>query len=247
MKQSLFILERTRQLTPDIWELRLAGDTSALTTPGQFVNIALPGYFLRRPISVCDWDHTGLVLLVREAGKGTEELIRRSTGSTLDVLTGLGNGFDLSDSGDCPILAGGGVGIAPLYALARELSRRGIGYAVALGFRSKSDALYVEEFAALGTPVAVSTEDGTLGIRGTVVDLLRGEPERDEVFCCGPLPMLRAVWGLPHIRRGQFSLEARMGCGFGACMGCSVPTVHGMRRVCREGPVFRREELVWAE
>ena len=244
MKQSLFTLEHTRQLNGDTYELVLSGDTAAIGAPGQFVNLSLPGHFLRRPISVCTWSRDALLLVVKVVGAGTHDLVRSVPGTELDVLSGLGNGFSLAHTG-APLLAGGGIGAAPLYGLAQRLLEAGITPTVVLGFRSQADAFYLEEFAALGCPLAVATEDGKLGTKGFVTDCIRKLPGKHYVFACGPLPMLRAVHGLPGLTGGQFSFEARMGCGFGACMGCSIPTAEGPKRVCKEGPVFRREEIVW--
>ncbi len=243
MKQDMFTLTRSRPLTRDTWELTLAGDTSAVTAPGQFVNIALPGKFLRRPISVCDWTDGGLTLLVKEAGEGTRELVRLPPGTELDVLSGLGNGFDLSQAE--AVLVGGGIGAAPLYGLARRMLAEGRTPPVVLGFRSKQDAFYLEEFAALGCQTLTATEDGSLGTRGFVTDVLKALPDCRHILTCGPTPMLKAVWALPQITGGQFSFEARMACGFGACVGCTIRTANGPRRVCRDGPVFRKEEIVW--
>ena len=245
MKKSVFTLERARQLTGDVWELTLAGDASAVTAPGQFVNLELPGKFLRRPISVCDWRSGSLTLLVKEAGAGTRELVRLPAGTKLDTLSGLGNGFNLSNLPENAVLAGGGIGAAPLYGLAKRMIERGQRPTVVLGFRSKSDAFYTEEFAALGLEVHIAAEDGSLGTRGFVTDVLKTLPEGQYVLACGPTPMLRAVHALPQITGGQFSFEARMACGFGACVGCSIPTIKGPRRVCKDGPVFRKEEIVW--
>ncbi len=246
MKQSLFTLEHTRQLTADTYELVLSGDTSAITAPGQFVNIELPGKFLRRPISICNWSSEGaLMLLVKVVGDGTKQLVRCVPGTELDVLSGLGNGFDLTLAGQHPILLGGGIGIAPLYGLAQRMLQAGMTPTVGLGFRSLADAFYLEEFGALGCRLMVATEDGSLGTRGFVTDIARNVPECDYVLCCGPLPMLKAVHALPQLTGGQFSFEARMGCGFGACVGCSVPTVQGTKRVCKDGPILYKEEIVW--
>lgn len=246
MKQSLFTLEHTRQLTADTYELVLSGDTSAITAPGQFVNIELPGKFLRRPISICNWSSEGaLMLLVKVVGDGTKQLVRCVPGTELDVLSGLGNGFDLTLAGQHPILLGGGIGIAPLYGLAQRMLQAGKTPTVGLGFRSQADAFYLEEFGALGCRLMVATEDGSLGTRGFVTDIARNVPECDYVLCCGPLPMLKAVHALPQLTGGQFSFEARMGCGFGACVGCSVPTVQGTKRVCKDGPILYKEEIVW--
>ena len=245
MRESLFTLEHARQLTEDTYELVLSGDTSAVTAPGQFVNIQLPGKFLRRPISICNWAEGSLLLLVKVVGEGTRELVRSVPGTEFPVLSGLGNGFDLTKGGAHPILLGGGIGIAPLYGLARRMLDAGLTPTVGLGFRSAKDSFYLEEFAALGCPLAVATEDGSLGTQGFVTDCIRKLPGEHYVYACGPLPMLQAVHGLPELSGGQFSFEARMGCGFGACMGCSIPTADGPKRVCREGPVFRKEEIVW--
>lgn len=246
MKQSLFTLEHARQLTADTYELVLSGDTSAITAPGQFVNIELPGKFLRRPISICNWSSEGaLMLLVKVVGDGTKQLVRCVPGTELDVLSGLGNGFDLTQAGQHPILLGGGIGIAPLYGLAQRMLQAGMTPTVGLGFRSLADAFYLEEFGALGCRLMVATEDGSLGTRGFVTDIARNVPECDYVLCCGPLPMLKAVHALPQLTGGQFSFEARMGCGFGACVGCSVPTVQGTKRVCKDGPILYKEEIVW--
>lgn len=246
MKQTLFTLEHTRQLTADTYELVLSGDTSAITAPGQFVNIELPGKFLRRPISICNWSSEGaLMLLVKVVGDGTKQLVRCVPGTELDVLSGLGNGFDLTLAGQHPILLGGGIGIAPLYGLAQRMLQAGMTPTVGLGFRSQADAFYLEEFGALGCRLMVATEDGSLGTCGFVTDIARNVPECDYVLCCGPLPMLKAVHALPQLTGGQFSFEARMGCGFGACVGCSVPTVQGTKRVCKDGPILYKEEIVW--
>jgi dihydroorotate dehydrogenase electron transfer subunit len=245
MKKSLFTLEHTRQLTEDIYELVLSGDTSAITAPGQFVNLELPGKFLRRPISICNWSQDALILLVKTVGGGTAQLADCAPGTRLDVLSGLGNGFDLSLAGKHPVLAGGGIGAAPLYGLAQRLLENGTVPTVALGFRGGRDAFYIEEFAALGCRVLVATEDGSLGVKGFVTDCIRSVPECGYVLACGPLPMLKAVHGLEQCKDGQFSFEARMGCGFGACMGCTVPTANGYKRVCKDGPILYREEIVW--
>lgn len=244
MKNSVFTLKHTRQLTGDVWELFLTGDASAVTTPGQFVNLELPGRFLRRPISVCDWDEGRLVLLVKEAGAGTRELVRLPAGTKLDTLSGLGNGFDLSNLPENAVLVGGGIGAAPLYGLAKRMIARGQRPIVVLGFRSKSDMFYTEEFAALGLEVRIAAEDGSLGTKGFVTDVLKTLPKGQYVLACGPAPMLRAVHALPHIAGGQFSFEARMACGFGACVGCTIETKAGLRRVCRDGPVFRKEDIL---
>ena len=245
MKKSVFTLERARRLAGDVWELVLAGDTSAVTAPGQFVNLELPGKFLRRPISVCDWAEGRLTLLVKEAGEGTKELVRLPAGTALSILSGLGNGFDTGAAPEGAVLVGGGIGAAPLYGLAKRMLAAGRSVQVVLGFRSKEDAFYLEEFAALGLEVRAATEDGSLGTKGFVTDVLNGLPDCRYVLACCPTPMLRAVHALPQITGGQFSFEARMACGFGACVGCTIETRNGLRRVCKDGPVFRKEEILW--
>ena len=246
MKQSLFTMEHARQLTEDTYELVLSGDTSAVTAPGQFVNISLPGKFLRRPISICSWTKDGaLMLLVKVVGGGTHDLVRCVPGTELDVLTGLGNGFNTTFGGDSPVLVGGGIGTAPMYGLAQRLLDQGRTPTVVLGFRSGKDAFYLEEFAALGCRLMIATEDGSMGTKGFVTDCLKKLPDLSYVFACGPLPMLKAVHGLPGFTGGQYSFEARMGCGFGACMGCTVPTKDGYKRVCKDGPILYQEEIVW--
>jgi len=246
MKEVILTLEKSRPLTADTYELTLSGDASAITAPGQFVNLALPGRFLRRPISACAWGPDGLLLIVKAVGGGTRELVSSPAGTAFPTLTGLGNGFDLNGGGERPLLIGGGVGVAPLYGLAKWMVKQGRRPAVVLGFRSKADAFYVEEFASLGCDVFIATEDGSLGAKGFVTDCVaRALPEADYAFACGPTPMLKAVYALPRLKDGQFSLEARMGCGFGACVGCTMQTKNGPRRVCKDGPVFRKEELAW--
>ena len=248
MKQSFFMLKQVRKLTADTYELSFEGDTSAITAPGQFVNIALPEKYLRRPISVCDWSAGHLTLLVKAVGEGTRELVKLAPGTELDTLSGLGNGFSLEGSTQ-PLLVGGGIGIAPLYGLAGRLAEKGISATVILGYRTQKDIFYVEEFKALGCRVFISTEDGSAGTKGFVTDAIREhcgtQGGWNEIMACGPIPMLKAVWQLPNFRKGQFSLEARMACGFGACVGCTISTVNGPRRVCKDGPIFRKEELAW--
>ena len=245
MKKSLFTVEHTRQLTADTYEMILSGDTSAITAPGQFVNLDLPGHFLRRPISICNWTNEALMLLVKVVGEGTKDLVRSVPGTELDVLSGLGNGFDISKAGEHPVLAGGGIGIAPLYGLAQRMLEAGMQPTIALGFRTANDVYYLDEFVKLGCRLLIATEDGSMGTKGFVTDCIKAVPECDYVFTCGPLPMLKAVHSLPQLKDGQFSFEARMGCGFGACMGCTIPTTDGYKRVCKDGPILFKEEIVW--
>ena len=246
MIQTKMTLFSCKQLTKDVWELAFTGDTEAFTRPGQFVNLELPGRFLRRPISVASYTDEGMLLLVRVAGAGTAELVSAPAVTAFDTLTGLGNGFDPEERGAHPVLIGGGIGIAPLYGLARKLVGMGLTPDVALGFRSADDVFYVEEFAALGCRVFVATEDGSLGTKGFVTDCVKNYlPEADYAFVCGPTPMLKAVCALPQLKGGQFSFEARMACGFGACVGCTIQTNSGPKRVCKDGPVFRKEDIAW--
>ena len=244
MKQGIFTVRENAPLAGDVYRLVLAGDTSGITAPGQFVNLLLPGLFLRRPISVCDWDGEAVTLLYKVVGAGTEEMSRFAPGTELDMLTGLGNGFDLSASGSKPLLVGGGIGVAPLYRLARELLSDGKRPAAVLGYNSREEMIYADEFRALGAEVTVATADGSCGVKGFVTDALPLSGTYDYVFACGPAPMLRALDGAVSVP-GQFSLEERMGCGFGACMGCVHKAKGFHKRVCKDGPVFRREEIVW--
>ncbi len=248
MKDTRFTVRSSRTLTESVYELVLEGDTSDFTRPGQFVEISVPGFFLRRPISVSDWDANTLTLLIKEAGHGTG-LLRTAfstPGSGLQVVTGLGNGFDLdaAQPGGAAVV-GGGIGIAPLYGLARRLAAAGKPPVAVLGFRNASEIFLADKFATLGCKVALATEDGSSGTKGFVTDVLRALPGTSYVYACGPMPMLKAVAALPSVSGGQFSLEARMGCGFGACVGCTIQTVHGPARVCCDGPVFKKEEIAW--
>ena len=242
MKQSIFTILSNTALTDSVYKMVLSGDTSAITAPGQFVNIQLTGKFLRRPISVCDYDDTTLTIIYKVVGKGTEQMSAMAAGEKLDILTGLGNGYDLSITGDHPVLLGGGVGVPPMYNLAKSVLAQGKIVSVILGFNTKSEIFYEEAFKALGCRVAVTTVDGSYGIKGFVTDAL---PESYTHFCCcGPEPMLKAVYRATTTS-GQMSFEERMGCGFGACMGCSCKTLTGNKRICKDGPVMKKEEILW--
>ena len=245
MKQSLFEIVENTPLTKTVYRMRLVGDTSDITASGQFVNIKLDGFFLRRPISVCDVEGDTLTLVYKVVGKGTEAMSKMTEG-TLDVLTGLGNGYDLSKSGDAPVLVGGGVGVPPLYLLCRRLLAEGKHPSVILGFNTKEEIFYEEEFLALGVEVSVATVDGSYGTRGFVTDCLSLPAHKNATYfyTCGPEPMLKALCKATTIS-GQLSFEERMGCGFGACMGCSCQTLTGNKRICKEGPVLKKEELLW--
>ena len=220
----------------------LSGDTSAITASGQFVNIQLEGLYLRRPISVCDWDEKTLTIVYKVVGKGTEQMSKMAPGVKLDVLTGLGNGYDLSKAGDAPVLLGGGVGVPPMYGCAKRLVEMGIKPTVILGFNVKDEIFYEEEFKALGCETIVTTVDGSYGVKGFVTNAL---PENyTHFYTCGPEPMLKAVYKATNTS-GQMSFEERMGCGFGACMGCSCKTLTGYKRICKDGPVMMKEEILW--
>ena len=244
MKQSLFeILENVR-LVPGVYRMKLKGDTSAITAPGQFVNIQLEGLFLRRPISVCDVCEDVLTIIYKVVGKGTEAMSKMKSG-VLDVLTGLGNGYDMTEAGEKPVLLGGGVGVPPMYLLAKQLVAAGKIPTVILGFNKKDEIFYEEEFRALGCPVMVTTVDGSYGIRGFVTDALK-QIDYTYFYTCGPEPMLKAIYKATNTS-GQMSFEKRMGCGFGACMGCSCKTITGYKRICKEGPVMKKEEILWED
>ena len=240
MKQGFFEIRENIPLTENVFKMTLEGDCSAITAPGQFVNIKLGGLYLRRPISVCDAEDGRLTLIYKVVGKGTEKMSLMKAG-TLDILSGLGNGYDLEKSGSAPLLIGGGVGVPPLYLLAKELIKQAKKVTAILGFNTKSEIFYEEEFRALGCEVKVATADGSYGIKGFVTDALGGI-SYTHVYTCGPEPMLRAVYKSISTS-GQFSFEERMGCGFGACMGCTCKTVAGYKRICRDGPVLFKEEI----
>ena len=244
MRQLLFEIKENKPLTKDIMEMILAGDTSDITRPGQFVNIKLDGLYLRRPISVCDAEEGKLTLIYKVVGKGTEQM-RDMTEGTLDILSSLGNGYDTSLSGEKPLLIGGGVGVPPLYMLAKELRKEGKEVSVILGFNTKDEIFYEEEFKALGCKVYVTTVDGSYCIKGFVTEAMK-EIDYTHFFTCGPEPMLKAVWNASKTS-GQLSFEERMGCGFGACMGCSCKTLTGFKRICKDGPIMMKEEIVWKD
>lgn len=242
MKEITYHIASNRPLTGNVWEIRLQGDTSSVTAPGQFINLKLPELFLRRPLSVCDWDETGLTILYKIVGKGTAALSRYTAGEAIDALSGLGNGFSITGCASRTLLIGGGVGIPPLYGLAKRLLAAGKTPVAVLGFNTERDIFYIDKFHALGMETIVATVDGSYGAKGFVTDVL---PADGGSFCaCGPLSMLKAVCQALTIP-GQVSMEERMGCGFGACMGCSHKTVSGYKRLCKEGPVLDKEEILW--
>ena len=243
MKQSVFKILTNEALTSNVYRMTLSGDTSAITAPGQFVNIRLEGKFLRRPISVCDWEDGKLTLVYKVVGHGTAQMAAMTPGESLDILTGLGNGYDLTLTGEHPVLVGGGVGVPPMYGLAKKLRALGKNVQVILGFNTSGEIFYEAEFRALGCSVSVTTVDGSYGTPGFVTDALKNLSYSH--FCaCGPEPMLKALYAA-STTSGQMSFEERMGCGFGACMGCSCKTLTGSKRICKDGPVMKKEEILW--
>ena len=242
MKQGLFEIIENSALTESVYKMVLRGDVSDITAPGQFVNIKLDGLYLRRPISVCDLTEDTLTSIYKVVGKGTKQMSQMHSG-TLDILTGLGNGYDLTLAGDSPVLLGGGVGVPPMYLLAKRLIEQGKKVSVVLGFNTMSEVFYEQAFKDLGAAVTVTTVDGSYGIKGFVTDALK-DIHYTYFYTCGPEPMLKAVYKATETS-GQMSFEKRMGCGFGACMGCSCKTITGYKRICKEGPVMRKEEILW--
>lgn len=242
MKQGFFEITENVPLTENVYKMVLRGDVSAITAPGQFVNIQLDGLYLRRPISVCDVSGDCLTIIYKVVGKGTAKLSQMQRGS-LDLLTGLGNGYDLSCAGDRPVLLGGGVGVPPMYLLVKRLLAEGKQVQVILGFNTQKEVFYEKEFRELGAQVTVTTVDGSYGTQGFVTDVLK-DMDYTYFYTCGPEPMLKAVYRASQTS-GQMSFEKRMGCGFGACMGCSCKTITGYKRICKEGPVMRKEEILW--
>ena len=243
MKQSIFTIKSQEVIAKNVMKMVLCGDTSDITATGQFVNIKLDGFYLRRPISVCDYDENTLTIIYKVVGGGTEAMSKYENGKELDILTGLGNGYNTDESGDKPLLIGGGVGVPPMFALCKKLIKEGKKPTVILGFNKEEEIFYENEFKALGAEVFVTTVDGSYGTKGFVTNVI---PEIDYTyfFTCGPEPMLKAVYNATNTS-GQFSFEERMGCGFGACMGCSCKTKYGNKRICKDGPVLIKEEIIW--
>lgn len=244
MKQGKYKILSNTPLNSSVYKMVLGGDTSAITAPGQFVNIKLDGLYLRRPISVCDVSETSVTIIYKVVGKGTQAMSEMTEGE-LDVLTGLGNGYDLTVSGERPVLLGGGVGVPPMYLLAKKLLQQGKQVRVILGFNTAQEIFYEQEFRDLGADVTVTTVDGSYGMKGFVTDALK-DMDYTYFYTCGPEPMLKAVYNA-SVTSGQMSFEKRMGCGFGACMGCSCKTITGYKRICKEGPVMRKEEILWED
>lgn len=245
MKQGLFSITQNEKIAQSVYKMRLSGDTSAIKKAGQFVNIKLDGFFLRRPISVCDYTAEELLIIYKVVGKGTEKMSAMEKGEQLDILTGLGNGYDLTVKTEKPVLIGGGVGVPPLYKLSKELKNQGKRVSVILGFNSEKEIFFEDEFKEIADRVLICTADGSYGIKGFVTDAVK-DIDFDYFFTCGPEPMFKALEStIDKGISGQLSFEQRMGCGFGACMGCSCKTLTGNKRICREGPVLFREEIIW--
>ena len=244
-KKDIYTVISNTPLTKDVYRMVLEGDTEWITRPGQFVNIELEGLYLRRPISISDWDERTITIIYKVVGRGTEQMSKMAQGVKLDLLTGLGNGFDTSIESERPLLVGGGVGVPPLYRLAKDLLAQGKQVSVVLGFNNSSEIFYADEFKALGVDLDISTADGSMGVKGFVTDAIReAEIKFDYFYSCGPLPMLKALCDCCEVS-GELSFEERMGCGFGACMGCSCKTLAGNKRICKDGPVMKREEIIW--
>ena len=244
MKQVIYTISENVPLTENVYRMVLTGDISAFHGPGQFLNILVDGFYLRRPISVCDLGTDSVTILYKVVGKGTEKMSTMKAGETLDVLTGLGNGYETALSGERPLLLGGGVGVPPLYLLAKQLRQEDKQVSVVLGFNTSKEIFYEEEFRNLGCDVTVVTADGSYGKKGFVTDALTDD--YTYFYTCGPEPMLKAVYKATKTS-GQFSFEERMGCGFGACMGCSCRTITGFKRICKDGPVLKKEEILWED
>lgn len=242
MKDSVFTVLDNREIADNTYKMTLRGDTSAITAPGQFVNIKLDGFYLRRPISVCDVLGDVLTIIYKAVGKGTEFMASMTGGEVLDVLTGLGNGYDTTVSGEKPLLIGGGAGVPPMYYLAKKLISEGKKVTVIMGFNKESEIFYKDEFKKLGADVFITTADGSVGIRGFVTNAM--DLDYTYIYACGPEVMLRAIYDKAKTS-AQFSFEERMGCGFGACMGCTCKTKYGNKRICRDGPVLVKEEIIW--
>ncbi len=243
MDQQFCTILENKQLTAAVWQMKLQADTSVIKHPGQFVNLKLDGLYLRRPISICDWDETSITLIYKAVGEGTRQMTTLQPGKILDTLVGLGNGYNMDKAGDTPVLIGGGVGVPPMYGLAKRLAAMGKAVTVILGFNTKDEIFYEKEFEALGVKVCVATADGSYGTKGFVTDVLKNLTY-SYFFTCGPMPMFKAIEATATTS-GQYSFEERMGCGFGACMGCSCKTKYGNKRICKDGPVLEREEIVW--
>ncbi len=243
-KQGIFEIKENIKIAKDVFKMVLVGDTSAITAPGQFINIKLDGFFLRRPISVCDYNSETVTIIYKVVGNGTQVMSGMKSGDKLDILTGLGNGFDTELSGGAPVVIGGGVGVPPMFNLAKKLKSEGKNVVAILGFNKAEEVFYKDEFESIGVKTFVATVDGSVGVKGFVTDALKEIGEYSYFYTCGPEPMLKALHNATETS-GQLSFEERMGCGFGACMGCSCKTKYGNKRICKDGPVLVKEEIIW--
>ena len=243
MYQGIYTIKENIKIAKDVYKMIIEGDTSSLTATGQFVNIKVDGLYLRRPISVCDYDDSTITLIYKVVGAGTQIMSTKVAGETFDILVGLGNGYNTDKSGETPLLIGGGVGVPPMYGLCKKLVAEGKKPTVILGFNTADEIFYKEEFEALGVKVYVTTVDGSVGVKGFVTDVMK-DLTYSYFFTCGPMPMFKAIENTA-VTSGQYSFEERMGCGFGACMGCSCKTKYGNKRICKDGPVLEREEIIW--
>ena len=243
MTESIFTIKSNEKIAKNTYKMILTG-TADGCAPGKFVNIKIDGLFLRRPNSVCEGDSENLTLVYKVVGEGTEKMAQMNAGEKLNILAYLGNGYDLSKSGDAPLLIGGGVGVPPLYMCAKKLIAEGKEVTVILGFNTADEVFYKEEFEALGAKVLIATADGSVGTKGFVTDAMKNVDTYSYFYTCGPEPMLKAVYNATATS-GQFSFEERMGCGFGACVGCTCKTKYGNKRICKDGPVLVKEEIIW--
>ena len=243
MTQGIYEILSNEKIALNVYKMILCGDTSGITASGQFVNLKLEGKYLRRPISICDYDDKTITIIYKVVGVGTEQMCEMSAGEKLDILVGLGNGYNLDKSGDKPLLLGGGVGVPPMYNLCKKLIEQDKKVSVILGFNTKEEVFLEDDFKALGADVTVTTADGSYGTKGFVTDVMK-DIDYTYFFTCGPMPMFKAIEATA-VTSGQYSFEERMGCGFGACMGCSCKTKYGNKRICKDGPVLEREEIIW--
>ncbi len=244
LKQDIYEIISNKLIAKNTYEMVLSGDTSAFCAPGQFLNIKLDGFYLRRPISVCDYDEKTVTIIYKVVGAGTQVMAKMQKGEKLDILTGLGNGFDTSKSGEKPIVIGGGAGVPPMFNLAKKLISEGKEVTAILGFNGADEIFYKDEFEKIGAKVIVATVDGSVGVKGFVTDAINTLSDYTYFYTCGPEPMLKAIYNTTKTS-GQLSFEERMGCGFGACMGCSCKTKYGNKRICKDGPVLVKEEIIW--
>ena len=242
--KGIYEIKENKMIAKNTYKAVLLGNTECITSPGQFINIKLDGFFLRRPISVADYDEESITVIYKTVGKGTEKLSEMKIGDKVDALAGLGNGYDLSKSGNNPLLIGGGAGAPPMFALAKTLIGEGKNATVILGFNCADEIFYNKEFEAIGAEVIIATADGSRGEKGFVTDAFYKVENYTYFYACGPEPMLKAVYEKTKTS-GQFSFEERMGCGFGACMGCSCKTKYKIKRICKDGPVLEKEEIIW--